>query len=90
MKIVGPRMVQPSSTSEKASWTDSDNADFQESLYDLDTAIEMHIYVPIWCKRGRVLLSKYYKPRHYTERIGALFTPKEREKLEEIADEKKH
>jgi len=34
-------------------------------------------------------MAKYYKPKHYTERIGALFTPKERAVLEAIAAEKK-
>ena len=34
-------------------------------------------------------MGKYYKPKHYTERIGALFTPKERVILESIAAEKK-
>jgi len=35
------------------------------------------------------VMAKYYKPKHYTERIGALFTPKERAVLEAIAAEKK-
>jgi hypothetical protein len=35
------------------------------------------------------VMAKYYKPKHYTERIGALFTLKERSVLETIAAEKK-